>query len=179
MERLIDKKKIEEYGVIYDDLFFSLRYAFASIPENDGLDYIKNTTFNERLIFYALYGKQGVTLKELAGLSGIEYRNLSQYVNTLVAKGYVDKKSVTTRNGIKSSISLTPVGVKILRENNEAVCEGIRKRFSKAMSEEEFDELMDLSKRLTAILSKVIPEDTAAVKRNEARLKTELKLKAE
>lgn len=60
-----------------------------------------------------------------------------------------------------------------MRENNEAVREGIRKRFSKAMSEEEFDELMDLSKRLTAILSKVIPEDTAAVKRNEARLKTE------
>lgn len=66
-----------------------------------------------------------------------------------------------------------------MRENNEAVREGIRKRFSKAMSEEEFDELMDLSKRLTAIWSKVIPEDTAAVKRNEARLKTELKLKAE
>ena len=64
-----------------------------------------------------------------------------------------------------------------MRENNEAVREGIRKRFS--MTEEKLDELMDLSKRLTAILSKVIPEDTAAVKRNEARLKTELKLKAE
>lgn len=160
MAQLIDERKIAEYGCIYDDLFFALKYAFASIPENDELDYIKNTTFNEKLIFYALYGHPGVTLKELAGLSGIEYRNLSAYVNTLVAKGYVDKKSVTSRNGIKSSISLSELGMKTIRENNEA------------MSEEEFDEMMELSKKLTAILSKVIPHDTVAWERSRKRLKT-------
>lgn len=128
MAQLIDERKIAEYGCIYDDLFFALKYAFASIPENDELDYIKNTTFNEKLIFYALYGHPGVTLKELAGLSGIEYRNLSAYVNTLVAKGYVDKKSVTSRNGIKSSISLSELGMKTIRENNEAMREGVRRR---------------------------------------------------
>lgn len=172
MAQLIDERKIAEYGCIYDDLFFALKYAFASIPENDELDYIKNTTFNEKLIFYALYGHPGVTLKELAGLSGIEYRNLSANVNTLVAKGYVDKKSVTSRNGIKSSISLSELGMKTIRENNEAMREGVRRRFSEAMSEEEFDEMMELSKKLTAILSKVIPHDTVAWERSRKRLKT-------
>ena len=66
MAQLIDERKIAEYGCIYDDLFFALKYAFASIPENDELDYIKNTTFNEKLIFYALYGHPGVIFAPLS-----------------------------------------------------------------------------------------------------------------
>ena len=124
MAQLIDERKIAEYGCIYDDLFFALKYAFASIPENDELDYIKNTTFNEKLIFYALYGHPGVTLKELAGLSGIEYRNLFGLRKHAGCQRLCGQKSVTSRNGIKSSISLSELGMKTIRENNEAMREG-------------------------------------------------------